>query len=191
LTLFGVYQLPFGKKQKFGGGLPAWADYVIGGWQLSTSLNWASGLPFTVNDNTNCGSTIPAGPCRPDRGNGKFQLHLSDMDTVTCHCRTYFTPPGLGGAFVLPAVDTIGNVPQSAFTGPSTLNDDLSLSKTIPIRESIAFEFRIDAFNAFNRINPGNPSTCIDCGPTGGGVINSMALGTGPRQLQFAATLKF
>jgi len=191
LTLFGVYQLPFGKKQKFGSGLPPWADYVIGGWQLSTSLNWASGLPFTVNDNTNCGSTIPAGPCRPDRGNGKFQLHLSDMDTVTCHCRTYFTPPGLGGAFVLPAVDTVGNVPQGAFTGPSTLNDDLSLSKTVPIHESVSFEFRIDAFNAFNRINPGNPSTCIDCGPTGGGVVNSMALGTGPRQLQFAATLKF
>jgi hypothetical protein len=97
----------------------------------------------------------------------------------------------LGGVFVLPAVDHIGNVPQGAYTGPSTLNDDLSLSKTIPIHESMAFEFRVDAFNAFNRINPGNPSTCIDCGSTGGGVINGMALGTQPRQLQFAATIKF
>jgi hypothetical protein len=190
LTLFGVYQLPFGRKRQFASGVPKWADYFVGGWQLSTSLNWASGLPFTVNDFVNCGSTIPAGPCRPDRGSGSFHTNLTSYST-TCHCRTFFTPGGLGGVFVLPAVDHIGNVPQGAYTGPSTLNDDLSLSKTIPIHESMAFEFRVDAFNAFNRINPGNPSTCIDCGSTGGGVINGMALGTQPRQLQFAATIKF
>jgi hypothetical protein len=190
LTLFGVYQLPFGKKRRFASGVSTWVDDVIGGWQLSTSLNWASGLPFTVNDYVNCGATIPAGPCRPDRGSGSFQTNLTSY-SVTCHCRTFFTPPGLGAVFQLPAVDHVGNVPQGAFTGPATINDDMSLSKTIPIHESVALEFRMDAFNAFNRINPGNPSTCIDCGPTGGGVINGMALGTGPRQLQFAATVKF
>jgi hypothetical protein len=191
LTLFGVYQLPFGRKRQFANDIPGWMDYVVGGWQLSTSLNWASGLPFTVNDYANCGSTIPAGPCRPDHGSGSFPFHLTSMDTAGCHCRTYFTPPGLGGVFQLPAVDHVGNVSQGAYSGPATINDDMSLSKTFPIHESVALEFRMDAFNAFNRINPGNPSTCIDCGPTGGGVINGMALGTQPRQLQFAATIKF
>jgi hypothetical protein len=48
-------------------------------------------------------------------------------------------------------------------------------------------------FNAFNHIAPGNPSgTCIDCAAAGSnGVINGMALGTTPRQLQFAITVNF
>jgi hypothetical protein len=53
----------------------------------------------------------------------------------------------------------------------------------------------MDAFNFFNIINPGNPgNTCIDCTGLGGanaGVINGMALGTTPRQLQFALKIMF
>jgi hypothetical protein len=92
-----------------------------------------------------------------------------------------------------PALDTFGTSPQNAFTGPGLFNDDLSLIKNIPIRESVAVQFRIDAFNVFNIINPGNPgNTCIDCtAASGAGVINSMALGTAPRQLEFAIIIKF
>jgi hypothetical protein len=65
--------------------------------------------------------------------------------------------------------------------------------KNFPIRESVAVEFRMDAFNVFNIINPANPgNTCIDCTVgSGAGTIHGMALGTAPRQLQFALTVKF
>jgi len=51
----------------------------------------------------------------------------------------------------------------------------------------------VEAFNVFNIINPGNPgNTCIDCTAAGGaGKIFGMALGTAPRQLDFAITIKF
>jgi hypothetical protein len=67
------------------------------------------------------------------------------------------------------------------------------LIKNIPIRETLAVQFRMDAFNIFNIINPGNPgNTCIDCTVAqSAGVIHSMALGTAPRQLEFALTVKF
>jgi hypothetical protein len=68
------------------------------------------------------------------------------------------------------------------------------LIKNIPIRESVAVQFRVNAFNVFNIINPGNPNGCINCTGLGGqnaGVINGMALGTAPRQVEFALALKF
>jgi Carboxypeptidase regulatory-like domain/TonB dependent receptor len=188
LTLFGNYDLPFGKKGKYASGVPTWVDYLIGGYTLTTSLNWASGLPFSVGYGE-CGQDVPSGPCRPNKGSGSFPLKLTGYDPVT-HSRTYFTPPGLGGAFTRPSLDQTGTSPRNAFNGPGFFNDDLALLKTFPIRESVALQFRMDAFNLFNHINPGNPgNTCIDC--SGAGVITGMALGDGPRQLQFALTLKF
>ena len=191
LTAFGNYSLPFGHKQRFASNVPTWVNYLIGGYQLSTSLDWASGLPFSAGY-AECGADIPSGPCRPDKGSGSFPLSLTSYDPTT-HSRTYFVPPGFGGAFMRPALDTFGTSPQNAFTGPGLFNDDLSLIKNIPIRESVAVQFRIDAFNVFNIINPGNPgNTCIDCtAASGAGVINSMALGTAPRQLEFAIIIKF
>jgi hypothetical protein len=188
LTLFGSYELPFGKNRQFASGAPAWLDYVIGGYELNTSLSLASGLPFTVSYGE-CGSDVPSGPCRPNGGSGAFPLKLTTYDPVS-HSRTYFTPPGFGGAFTRPSLDETGTSPRNAFSGPGFFNDDLALLKTIPIHESIALQFRMDAFNVFNHINPGNPgNTCIDC--SGAGVITGMALGAVPRQLQFALTLKF
>jgi hypothetical protein len=191
LTLFGNYELPFGRNRRFGGNVPTWLNYVIGGYELSTSVDWASGLPFTANL-SNCSAFTPAGPCRPNKGSGSFPLKLTAFDPTT-HSRTYFVPPGLGGAFTSPSLDQTGTSPRNAFTGPGLFNADLSLMKTFPIRESVAVEFRMDAFNVFNIINPGNPgNTCIDCTVgSGAGTIHGMALGTAPRQLDFALTIKF
>jgi len=191
LTLFGNYELPFGRSRRFGGDVPTWLNYVIGGYELSTSVDWASGLPFTATL-SNCSAFTPAGPCRPNKGSGSFPLKLTDFDPTT-HSRTYFIPPGLGGAFTSPSLDQTGTSPRNAFTGPGLFNADLSLMKTIPIRESVAVEFRMDAFNVFNIINPGNPgNNCIDCTVgSGAGSIHGMALGTTPRQLDFALTIKF
>ena len=62
--------------------------------------------------------------------------------------------------------------------------------KNTPIHENITAQFRMDAFNFFNYISPGNPgNTCIDC--TGAGIITGMAIGQSPRQLEFSVTLVF
>ncbi len=191
LTVFGTYQLPFGKNREFASEVPTWLNYIIGGYELSTSLDWASGLPFSVSYNE-CGQNIPAGPCFPQKGTGSLPVSLSPFNPTT-HQRTYFTPPGLGSAFGNPGLDHFGNVQRNAYTGPGLFNDDLSLLKTFPIHENVTVEFRADAFNVFNHINPGNPgNTCIDCTVASGvGVIGGMATGTNPRLLEFALTVRF
>jgi hypothetical protein len=198
LTFFGNYELPFGRNRMFLSGAPAWVDYLVGGYQLSTSLNFSSGLPFTPSYGE-CGTDIPAGPCMPNKTAARLPLSLTSFSTAT-HSRNYFIP-GLpfgangsqSGVFTRPNITQFGNVGRNNYFGPSFFADDLSLLKNVPIHESIVGQFRIDAFNGFNHIAPGNPSgTCIDCAAAGSnGVITGMGLGSLPRQLQFAVTIKF
>ena len=42
-----VYQLPFGKGKQFGGNASTLENMFIGGWQVTSTSNWSSGLPFT------------------------------------------------------------------------------------------------------------------------------------------------
>jgi hypothetical protein len=95
--------------------------------------------------------------------------------------------------FSRPYLDTFGDAQRNSYTGPSFFNTDLAASKSIPIHEDITAQFRLDAFNVFNHINPANPGggnpVCIDCAGTG--VITGMAIGASPRQLEFSATVTF
>ncbi len=197
-TVFGSYDLPFGRHQRYLSGIPKWADYAIGGYEISTSLNLSSGLPFTASYGE-CGSDLPAGPCRPDRGSGDLPLHLSSFNPNT-HLRTLFnggpamTANGASsGAFARPAINKVGNSPRNGFVGPKFFDTDMTLMKNIPIHESVKAQFRVDAFNVFNYISAGNPgNTCIDCGTNSGvGTITGMAVGAFPRQLEFSATVSF
>jgi hypothetical protein len=193
--LYGNYSLPFGRNQKFLSGVPNWANYFISGYQLSPSLNWSSGLPFSPSYGE-CGSDIPNGPCQPNKTVGIMPTSLTSFNT-TSHSRTYFVPyPAFGpngsttGPFSRPYLDTFGDAQRNSYTGPAFFNTDLAALKNTPIRENISAQFRLDAFNVFNNINPGNPgSSCIDC--TGAGIITGMATGASPRQLEFSVTLIF
>jgi len=193
--LYGSYSLPFGRNKQFFSSAPKWADYLIGGYNLSPSLNWSSGLPFSPSYGE-CGSDIPNGPCQPSKAIGTMPTNITSFNT-TSHSRTYFAPyPAFGpngsttGPFSRPNLDTFGDAQRNSYTGPSFFNTDLAASKSIPIHEDITAQFRVDAFNVFNHINAQNPgNTCIDC--TGAGLITGMAIGASPRQLEFSATINF
>src|SRR6266700_2524235 len=48
-------------------------DYLLGGWQLSNTTNWSSGLPWTPSFGE-CGNEQDAGICRPNKQSGSFHL---------------------------------------------------------------------------------------------------------------------
>ncbi|MEO8735768.1 MAG: TonB-dependent receptor [Edaphobacter sp.] len=196
-TLFGNYQLPFGKNRMFGSGMRGWENAIVGGFELSSSINWSGGLPFTPSYGE-CGKDILGSPCMPNKTGPNLPLSLKSFNPVG-HSQTYFIPgPAFGpngstsGVFQRPSVDQFGTVGRNNYFGPSFFNADLSLLKNIPIRESIEGQLRVNAFNAFNHINPGNPGTCIDCSiGSNAGVITGMAVGASPRQLEFSARITF
>src|SRR5437879_2582951 len=88
-----VYELPFGKGKKFMGDSSRALDYAIGGWQLSNTTNWSSGLPWTASiDGSECGAVSDTGPCRPDKVGGSFHTGVSGGIDPVNHNLTFFTP---------------------------------------------------------------------------------------------------
>jgi hypothetical protein len=215
-----VYDLPFGKGKKFLAGSSRAMDYVIGGWQLSNTTNWSSGLPWTPSFGE-CGNEQDVNQCRPNRASGSsFHMGAGSLqhDTNGVPFVPYFTPVAalaypdpntlpLGtdacslprpqsGPFVANACGTIGNFGRNVFHGPSGFYSDLSVSKRFPITERLAAQFRMDAFNVFNHpvyafsANNG-ATTCIDCSGGNNGHITGLEQGTNMRELQFAIRLDF
>jgi len=187
--LYGVYQLPVGRNQQFFATAPGWVNQIIGGWQISPSMTWASGEPFTLGLGSCTPYTPSSTPCYPNGRAGSLVTHLGAYSPIS-HNRLFFNAPtgSLPVGFSYPGLDQIGNSGRNNKFGPSFYNMDLSLQKNFPIWESLFLQFRFDAFNAFNIINPGNPSGTLDQGPQ---YITGMAPGDNPRLLQFSFRLQF
>jgi hypothetical protein len=74
-----TFDLPFGKGKRFASGASRAMDLAIGGWQLTSTLNISSGLPFTPTAN-DCSAVTDTGPCVPDRI-GNFNMGAGDLVT--------------------------------------------------------------------------------------------------------------
>jgi hypothetical protein len=189
-VIYGIYQLPFGRNKMIGGNMPRWADAVVGGWQFSPVITWASGLPFTLNVGGGCGNSVPgSAPCYPVGRRSYLRTHLGSFNAVS-HNRSFFKASDTS-RFTQAALDQIGNIGRNSFYGPGYFNGDLSLQKNIALYESLTAQFRVDAYNGFNHINPGNPSSTVT--GSDGNITGEPALGvyTNPRQLQFSLRLQF
>ncbi len=195
-----VYQLPFGRAKNFGANAGRVLDTVIGGWELSSTTNWSSGLPWTPSTSV-CGNEEDVGVCRPDRGTGSFQTGAGSLDPIN-HWVTFFTPQPLGGAWLDPGIGRLGSAGRNIMTGPRSFTSDLSVMKNFKVTERLNAQFRMDAFNVFNHpvlgFNANQGNTCIDCSATSNaGKITDIEADaspgstTGMRQLEFALRLQF
>jgi hypothetical protein len=136
------YDLPIGRGRAFLGNMPRWAETLIGGWKTSGVWRIADGRPlaFTVGD----GTALPTyGTQRPNIVGTPKRNHGPDW------VDNYFADPGV---FVTPENFTLGNAPRTLgnLRSPWSFTTNLSLGKQFAIRESMNFEFRIEAQNAFN-----------------------------------------
>jgi hypothetical protein len=212
-----VYELPFGKGRTYMNGINRAEDLIVGGWQLSNTLNWSSGLPWTASIGE-CGQIEDTGPCRPNMVPGQsfsvgprqiggvwyeytpvaplaYSLTAADAGVDSC---TLARP--VSGAFALPACGQIGNSGFDTFFGPRAFFSDLSLSKSFTITERIKAQFRFDAYNVFNHVvfgfNANQGNTCVDCGGNAGQITDiegdsSPGSPNGMRQLQFGLRVTF
>jgi hypothetical protein len=65
------------------------------------------------------------------------------------------------------ALGTFGNSERNGLRGPGAKNIDLGLHKTFETGGGTRLQFRIEAFNAFNWVNLGNPNTSRNSGNFG------------------------
>ena len=193
LIFFGVYELPFGHGRPFLANSSGLMNQIVGGWQLSPILTWSSGLPFTLSY-SGCSSVIPSdAPCYPNGKASTLKTNLGGYDPVN-HRRLFYTGASVPltqaafSGFTAPGLNQIGTVGRNTAFGPTFFNTDLALQKNFPIWETVVGQFRMDAFNVFNHINPGNPGGAIDSGPQ---YITGQAGGAAARLLQFSLRVNF
>lgn len=148
-----VYDLPFKSENRM-------LNYAIGGWEVSGTMFWHSGFPFSFIDgaqiasltgNNLAGSTILLQP--------EFtQRNFSNV--AACAVSACFGLAGSGSTapFLLSQVPNfMGAVGRNAFRGPGFLGGDMSVRKMFNLNERMNLQISLNAYNWFNHANYGNP----------------------------------
>jgi len=187
--------LPFGKGKQFGGNAGRAEDLVIGGWQVTATTNYGSGLPWQPSY-ADCGQDEDVGVCRPNKGNSAlWSMGGAPFNPITHSVQFYNPIPTMGapcgsyGAWNRPCGGTLGNTGPSYLYGPRSFTTDASVMKNFGLTERVTMQFRMDAFNLFNHPVLGGVGSCIDC--SGSGLITNIDGNTTMRALQFALRLTF
>jgi len=178
-----VYELPTGKSNS------RW----IKGWSLSGFTQVQSGSPFSIFSaepelanvtqytslTRGSGGLYRLGFGRPNINGTLEQLKQKGADPTEQFFNASVLTSPLGG---------FGNLGRNVLRNDSQKRFDVSLAKNTTIKESLAFEFRWDVFNAFNNVNFATPGNDLQDVTDFGKILNTIG---GPRVMQFGLRLVF
>jgi Carboxypeptidase regulatory-like domain len=162
LTFAVIYDLPFGRGQRFGANMNKVLDGVVGGWKLTPFVTFQSGQPISVDDSN---GQLADGHQRPNLiGNPCSGASLDEIANGTAN---YFN----NSAFSHPADQTPGTAPRylSNCRVQGVSNLDLSIAKQFNLKENMFIEVRGDFFNALNTPRFGAPQANTNDGTGFGG----------------------
>lgn len=177
-----IYDIPVGRGKTLFSDMSMKKELVFGGWGLGGITRLVSGFPlgFTTSQNL----TRAGGGSRPNYTSGCTK---KTSGSATERLNGWFNT----ACFAQPAPFTFGNEPRtdSELRAPGIANWDLAMFKNFPITHegTASVQFRVEAFNLFNRVQFGYPGTAQ--GSSNFGVISSQA--NLPRVLQFALRIKY
>jgi outer membrane receptor protein involved in Fe transport len=171
-----LYELPFGRERRFAGNMPAAADAVLGGWQVSAIVRLASGFPAPIR------APNPLGAY----GFQVARPHLvGDPEEVSDRRpQTWFNP----AAFANPDPFTIGTAPRylSNLREAPIRNVDLAIAKKFLVRR-YTVDFRGEMLNAFNHPQFGGLNTTLGAATFG----QATAVVNTPRNVQLGLRVTF
>ncbi len=179
-----IYKLPIGRDALIGSNMSRPLDAIIGGWQVNGILTHQTGQPFTVS----CATSTTA-----DFGCFANTVQGQSLYSAQHNQNQWLNP----AAFATPAVATtvgqtnyaaLGGGPGQA-RGPNYTNLDASLFKEFTFTERWRAQFRIEAFNAFNKTQFGQPGSLNYTTPTTFSTITGLR--GAPRIAQVAAKIFF
>ena len=149
---------------------------TLGGWKLGLLETAESGAPFTVITAANTTNAFPAGSLRPNL------LHDPTLASDQQSINRWFDT----SAFAAPAPYTFGNSPRSGLRGPRLVTTDVTLEKSVRLREKLKFDLRGEFYNILNHANFNVPGATF--GAADFGLVTSARPG---RTVQLAGRLSF
>jgi len=189
-----VYDLPFGRgKSMFKSGPASW---IIGNWRMAGILVYDSGTPVGVSTSltlpiyaSGAGGRVPAYVTSYDGWQPSFS---GGFDPSRDH---FFVPIGTGPFPNQGSATALNSIGNETRYNPKVrlfpnLNENISLTRSFPIREKTSLEFRAEGFNLFNRVRFGTGSTQLQS-QTFGVLTGATSQINAPRQVQFALKLYF
>jgi len=183
ISSYAVYELPIGKKKKWGRNLHPIINAAIGAWQVGAIVQLHGGFALTIPDLSDASGTNSQG----SRANCIAPPHVFGkrpaFDAVTGQSLGFqwFDPTSYGPA----AAGTFGTCGVGTVRGPGLHTADLSLQKEFPLGESKKLEFRAEFINFTNTPILNSPNTVL--GPNLGLLDSSQ----GERNVQFALRLYY
>jgi hypothetical protein len=154
-----IYDLPFGENHRIA---PKGAlAHILSNWQWSGDFTVASGLYFTPN--ILGGSVdIARGVSGSQRANvvpGQ-SISLPNPSALEWFNTAAFCVPGATCAN--PAGSTFGDAGRNTIEGPGSIIFNMSINRSIPIKESRNLDLRISANNVFNHVNFANINPTVN-----------------------------
>jgi len=200
-----LYDLPFGKGQRFATSSNRFVNSALGNWQFTAIHTATSGLP--VNLTYSAGGYVPSGTNYPSyafaltagaASSGTLFSQRPNMNGNPIAQRSQWvkTATSLTGYLSTTTVtlptdpsQPIGNAGRNAARTPAFSQLDIGLHKVFGLGwESTKVDFRGEAFNVLNQVNFQAPDSTRTDG--GFGTISSGS-NYPPRQLQLAIKLLF
>ena len=136
------YQLPFGKGKVWLSNSPKAVNYIVGGWSVNGETTMQSGFPLQVtqsNNNSVIGTSLqlPNATGTSPQTTGSLESRLNGYLNIA--------------AFSQAPAYTYGNVSRTLPNrGPGWAFMNVSLFKTVTVKEKYNAQFRAEAFNLSN-----------------------------------------
>ncbi|HEY6265618.1 MAG TPA: TonB-dependent receptor [Candidatus Acidoferrum sp.] len=154
-----IYDLPFGENRRFA--QKGAASHILGGWQWSGDFTIASGMYFTPRV---LGSGVDI-----SRGvSGSLRANLIGGQSITVSIpstREWFNT----AAFCNPNVNCppgsptqYGDAGRNIIEGPGQVTFDMTINRTITIKESRTLDLHLTANNVFNNVHFTSINTVVN-----------------------------
>ena len=154
-----IYDLPFGENHRFA--QKGTLAHILSNWQWSGDFTVASGLYFTPS--ILGGSVdIARGVSGSQRANvvpGQ-SISLPNPGALEWFNTAAFCVPG--ATCVNPSGSAFGDAGRNTIEGPGSIIFNMSINRSIPIKESRNLDLRFTANNVFNHVNFASINTAVN-----------------------------
>ena len=178
-----LYELPFGKDKRWV--TSGVGSHILEGFSVSGSFTFATGTPLTPTYQAGVADVTSgtAGTQRPNRVPGVSVTSGAGSLMEWFNPAAFTQPPDNS---TTPNCLNCGNVSRNSIAGPGTIQNNMSLSKTMQLGGTRSTEFRATANNVFNTVQYAGVDTNA-ASPSFGQVTSAAAM----RTFQFTARFRF